>query len=54
MKNNFTYTKNGIEVDISEAVHCGDETKEIQPEEAKSEKSHAQLLTDIANKKDLE
>ena len=49
MKNNFEYTENGIEVDISEAMHCGDKDKESQ-----SKKSYANLLTEIANKKDSE
>lgn len=30
MKNNFKYTENGIEVDISEAMHCEDKNKESQ------------------------
>ena len=30
MKNNFKYTENGIEIDISEAMHCGDKNKESQ------------------------
>lgn len=35
MKNNFKYTENGIEVDISEAMHCGDKTKESQSKKKK-------------------
>lgn len=35
MKNNFEYTENGIEVDISEAMHCGDKDKESQSKKKK-------------------
>lgn len=35
MKNNFEYTENGIEVDISEAMHCGDKNKESQSKKKK-------------------
>jgi len=35
MKNNFEYTENGIEVDISEAMHCVDKDKESQSKKKK-------------------
>lgn len=35
MKNNFEYTKNGIEIDISEAMHCGDKTQESKSKKKK-------------------
>jgi hypothetical protein len=54
MKNNFKYTENGIEVDISEAVHGDEEAKESQSQEVKTPEGYAQLLNDIANKKDSE
>ena len=53
MKNNFEYTENGIEVDISEAMHCGDKNEEITKESEAAE-SYAKLLIDIADKQDSE